>query len=90
MTHDVYCTCSTEFCNSFPTLFFSVSMTAKEDLVEPNMANGQPAPSPPPTTTVVDSNDPETPPPDYQSSIKNENDEEEEIEDDNRKIQLNK
>ena len=61
-------------------------MTAKEDLVEPNMANGQPAPPSPPTTTVTDPNDPETPPPDYQSSIRNENEEEEEIEDENCKI----
>ncbi len=88
MTHDVYCTCSIEFCKSF--FLFVVSMTAKEDLVEPYMANGQPTPPPPPpTTTTLDPNDPQTPPPDYQSSIKIENEEVEEIDDDNRKMKFN-
>ncbi len=60
-------------------------MTAKEDLVEPNMANGQPTTTIP---TTLDTNDPQTPPPDYQSSIKNENEEEVEIEDDNGKMMI--
>jgi hypothetical protein len=56
-------------------------MTAKEDLVEPNMGgNGQP------TTTTNDQQ--QTPPPDYESSIKIEN-EVEEIEDENGKEKQN-
>jgi len=54
-------------------------MTAKEDLVEPNMGgNGQP------TTTTTTNDQQQTPPPDYESSIKIEN-EVEEIEDENGK-----
>lgn len=45
-------------------------MTAKEDLVEPNVGNGQQTT----TTTTTDANDQQTTPPDYQTSIKIEND----------------
>jgi hypothetical protein len=47
-------------------------MTAKEDLIEPNMSNGQ--------QPTMDTTDQQQSPPDYQSSIKTEN-EVEEIED---------
>ncbi len=54
-------------------------MTAKEDIVEPYMTNGQ-------QPTTLDTNDQQqqqqSPPPDYQSSIKIEN-EEEEVENEN-------
>ncbi len=60
-------------------------MTAKEDIVEPYMTNGQ-------QPTTLDINDQQQqqqqPPPDYQSSIKNENEEEVEIEDDNGKMTI--
>jgi hypothetical protein len=59
-------------------------MTAKEDIVEPYMTNGQ-------QPTTLDINDQQQqqqqPPPDYQSSIKNEN-EEEEVEDENGKKKI--
>lgn len=64
-------------------------MTAKEDLVESHLTNGQQQQQQSNIPDPVDLPDEQqTPPPDYQTSIQNEN-EDEEIDDDNGKNQLN-